>query len=110
MPCRQCATVCIGESSYKHYKTSGVVCTVVRANVTADMPDIYTPTGRLPARKILLHACRQGPRSSEHVDILANVDVMTDVLKIAAGYGHKLKDNITSNIVDIAAQIHCFDD
>jgi phospholipid:diacylglycerol acyltransferase len=52
---------------------------------------------------------RQGPRSSEHVDILANVDVMTDVLKIAAGYGHKLKDNITSNIADIAAEIHCFD-
>lgn len=52
---------------------------------------------------------RGGPRASEHVDILANVDMMTDVLKIAAGYGHELKDNITSQIATISESIQCFD-
>ena len=52
---------------------------------------------------ITMMACRGGPRSSDHVDLLGNVDVMEDVLRIAAG--QLLEDNITSSIADIAAQI-----
>ena len=49
----------------------------------------------------LLH--RGGPRSSDHVDVLGNIDVMTDFLRIAAG--QRLEDNITSNIKDIASRV-----
>ena len=54
-------------------------------------------------------ACRGGPKSSEHVDILANVEVMEDVLKIAVGQGEELEDSIVSRVPEIAANVHCFD-
>ena len=46
---------------------------------------------------------RGGPRSSDHVDVLGNIDVMTDFLRIAAG--QQLEDDITSNIKDIALRV-----
>lgn len=46
---------------------------------------------------------RGGPRSSDHVDLLGNVDVIADVLRIAAG--HSLEDHIVSNISKIAEKI-----
>lgn len=46
---------------------------------------------------------RGGPRSSDHVDLLGNVDVMEDVLRIAAG--QQLNDNITSNLDEIASRV-----
>ena len=49
-------------------------------------------------------SCRRGgPRSSDHVDVLGNVDVMEDVLRIAAG--QVLDDNITSMIDTIAKRV-----
>lgn len=35
---------------------------------------------------------------------------MADVVKVAAGVGHTLKDDIYSKIPEIAARINCFDD
>ena len=46
---------------------------------------------------------RGGPRSSDHVDLLGNVDVIADVLRIAAGVS--LEDHIVSNISQIAEKI-----
>ena len=40
----------------------------------------------------------------------ANVNVMRDVLKVAAGVGHTLGDEIASDIPNIAAQVNCFED
>jgi hypothetical protein len=49
--------------------------------------------------------CRGGPHSADHVDILSNVDLLTDVIKIVAGAGHELKDVIISDISRIADNI-----
>ena len=54
--------------------------------------------------------CRGGPYASAHVEALANVNVMRDVVKVAAGMGHTLGDDIISDIASIAAQVNCFDD
>lgn len=54
--------------------------------------------------------CRGGPQASAHVEALANVNLMRDVVKVAAGIGHTLGDDIASDIPNIAAHIHCFDD
>lgn len=53
---------------------------------------------------------RGGPQASAHVEALANVNLMRDVVKVAAGIGHTLGDDIASDIPNIAAHIHCFDD
>ena len=54
--------------------------------------------------------CRGGPKASAHVEALANVNVMRDVLKVAAGVGHTLGDEIASDIPNIAALVNCFED
>jgi phospholipid:diacylglycerol acyltransferase len=43
--------------------------------------------------------------SADHVDILSNVEVLADVLRIAAGRGHELQDQIVSNISQIAERV-----
>ncbi len=35
---------------------------------------------------------------------------MRDVLKVVAGIGHTLEDDLSSDVPKIAEQIHCFDD
>lgn len=54
--------------------------------------------------------CRGGPLASTHVESLGNVNLMRDVVKVAAGVGHTLKDDIYSTVSQIAAHINCFDD
>lgn len=54
--------------------------------------------------------CRGGPQASTHVESLGNVNLMRDVVKVAAGVGHTLKDDIHSKIPQIAAHVNCFDD
>ncbi len=49
---------------------------------------------------------RGGPRSADHVDILGHMDVLADVLTIAAGHGHILEDKISSDVRRIAANIN----
>jgi hypothetical protein len=54
--------------------------------------------------------CRGGPLASAHVEALSNVNLMRDVLKVVAGIGHTLGDDLSSDVPKIAEQIHCFDD
>ena len=60
--------------------------------------------------RLACYHCRGGPLASAHVESLANVNLMTDVLKVVAGVGHTLGDAIYSGIANIAAQINCFED
>ena len=56
-----------------------------------------------------LHACRGGPATGQHVDILGNEDVLRDLLAIAAGRGAEMQDAVTSEI-DAIAQHFDFED
>ena len=58
----------------------------------------------------VVSACRGGPLASAHVEALSNVNLMRDVLKVVAGIGHTLEDDLSSDVPKIAEQIHCFDD
>jgi len=49
---------------------------------------------------------RGGPKSAEHVDIMGNIDVTKDVLRIATNFNHdEVKTKIVSDIERIAARI-----
>lgn len=48
---------------------------------------------------------RGGPASSDHVDILGNHQLLTDILKIASNYG-PVEDRIHSDIMGIAERIN----
>jgi phospholipid:diacylglycerol acyltransferase len=41
---------------------------------------------------------RQGPKAADHVDIMGNVDLIEDVVRIATGWGGKLEDRVASGI------------
>ena len=56
------------------------------------------------------HSGRGGPRSADHVDILGHMDVLADVLTIAAGHGDILEDKITSDVRRIAGNINIDED
>lgn len=51
---------------------------------------------------------RGGPASSDHVDILGNHQLLTDILKIASNYGDNgpIEDRIYSDILGIAERIN----
>jgi phospholipid:diacylglycerol acyltransferase len=51
---------------------------------------------------------RGGPRSSEHVDILGNLDMMSDFLRIVTGFEVETvqENRIVSNIREIAARVN----
>jgi phospholipid:diacylglycerol acyltransferase len=50
---------------------------------------------------------RGGPYSSDHVDILGNIDMMEDLLKIVSEYDvETVEDLIVSDIHKIAKQIN----
>jgi phospholipid:diacylglycerol acyltransferase len=53
---------------------------------------------------------RGGPRSSEHVDILGNVDMMSDFLRVVTGYEIETvqENRIVSNIREIAARVNSY--
>lgn len=68
----------------------------------------YTPTYFLSV--VGPRCCRGGPRSADHVDILGHMDVLADVLTIASGHGHILKDSIVSDVRRIAANIDISED
>ncbi len=50
--------------------------------------------------------CRRGgPHSADHVNILANVDMLSDVLAIAAGRGADVQDRFLSDVQSVAARM-----
>ena len=48
---------------------------------------------------------RGGPRSADHVDVLAHEDVLSDVVAIVTGGGGQLEDRYASNVRDVAARM-----
>eukprot|EP00923_Selenidium_pygospionis_P028475 GHVN01051132.1.p1 GENE.GHVN01051132.1~~GHVN01051132.1.p1 ORF type:complete len:564 (+),score=162.02 GHVN01051132.1:2580-4271(+) len=49
---------------------------------------------------------RAGPHSSDHVDILGNIDTVTDVIKVATGFDQaNVEERVMSNIKEIAERI-----
>jgi phospholipid:diacylglycerol acyltransferase len=53
---------------------------------------------------------RGGPRSSEHVDVLGNLDMMEDFLRIVTGYDDESvqEDRIVSDIREIANRVNSY--
>lgn len=53
---------------------------------------------------------RGGPRSSEHVDVLGNLDMMEDFLRIVTGYDDERvqEDRIVSDIREIAHRVNSY--
>ena len=47
---------------------------------------------------------RGNGRASDHVDILGNHEVISDILAVATGRGNTLEDRLLSNITEIAAR------
>jgi phospholipid:diacylglycerol acyltransferase len=48
---------------------------------------------------------RGGGKSSDHIDIMGNTEMMNSILKIVAGHGDSVEGRIVTNIKDIAARI-----
>ncbi|KAJ1944738.1 phospholipid:diacylglycerol acyltransferase [Linderina macrospora] len=48
---------------------------------------------------------RGGVGAADHINILGNYEVTLDILRIVSGYGDKISDRFTSNILDYAAKI-----
>ncbi len=54
-----------------------------------------------------MHLCRGGPTATTHVEILANNQLMKDVLLVAAGAS--LSDQVVSGLDDLVAKINLED-
>jgi len=87
----------------------GYVC----ADTWRNSPDI-NPSGMQVVTKEYAHIeewqvndpMRGGPRSSNHIDILGNIDVTTDIIKIATGFRQEdVQDQFVSDIHHIAAEV-----
>lgn len=48
---------------------------------------------------------RGGAKTAEHVDILGRTELNEMIVRIAAGYGHEIKDRITSNITEYLKKV-----
>lgn len=57
----------------------------------------------IPVR--LLKDPRGGPGTGQHVDILGNEELITDVLRVVCGAGQEVTDRVYSRIMDIASKI-----
>lgn len=53
---------------------------------------------------------RGGPKTADHVDILGRQTLNELILKVAAGKGDDIKDNVVSNIMDYAAKVKVYDE
>lgn len=66
--------------------------------------------GGAPEAEPVLHTavwlcCRGGPAAAAHIDILGNDGLLMDVIRVAAGRGHELADELHSDIDRIAASV-----
>jgi phospholipid:diacylglycerol acyltransferase len=53
----------------------------------------------------LLRDPRGGPATGQHVDILGNEEMLSDVLRVATGHGDEVQDRIVSRIEQIADNV-----
>ncbi|CAG8534380.1 1342_t:CDS:10 [Acaulospora morrowiae] len=73
---------------------------------------LYNPAGIKVITREFVHETgpsldlRGGGKTADHVDILGNYALTGDVLKIAAGNGDELEDNISSNILEYVSKVN----
>lgn len=53
----------------------------------------------------LVQDVRGGPKSADHVDIMGNFEMISDILQIVAGKGEMLQDHVSSPIDEIGNKI-----
>lgn len=54
--------------------------------------------------------CRGGPNTGDHVDILGRQKLNELILRVAAGHGDDIPENIESNIMEISERVKIKDD
>lgn len=62
-------------------------------------------TGKSKRKPCRYACCRGGPAAAAHIDILGNDGLLMDVIRVAAGRGHELADELHSDIDRIAANV-----
>lgn len=78
---------------YKRYNPAGVKVTVVEM---PHEPERFNPRG--------------GPHTADHVDILGRQMLNELILRVAAGKGDSITDNVVSNIREYAEKVKVYDD
>jgi phospholipid:diacylglycerol acyltransferase len=78
---------------YKRYNPAGVKVVVVEM---PHEPERFNPRG--------------GPNTADHVDILGRQNLNELILRVAAGRGEAIKDNIVSNITDYAKKVRVYEE
>ncbi|KAI0150604.1 Lecithin:cholesterol/phospholipid:diacylglycerol acyltransferase [Xylariaceae sp. FL1272] len=77
----------------KRYNPAGAKITVVEM---LHEPERFNPRG--------------GPKSADHVDILGRQNLNELLLKVAAGKGHEIQENVVSNIRQYADKVQIFEE
>lgn len=62
----------------------------------------YPNEGKLGSE--LLDPLRQGPKASDHVDIMGNVEMIEDVVRIATGFEGGVKEDRIVSEIDVMAK------
>lgn len=75
----------------------------------------YNPAGAQIIVREMAHepdrfSPRGGPNTGDHVDILGRTSLNELILKIAAGQGDEIEDEIVSEIVDYANKVEIYDE
>lgn len=50
-----------------------------------------------------------GPHTADHVDILGRPDLSELILRVVAGHGHEIEENIVSNILEYSERVKIYD-
>ncbi|KAM7194623.1 Lecithin:cholesterol acyltransferase domain containing protein [Rhypophila sp. PSN 637] len=77
----------------KRYNPAGVKVTVVEM---PHEPERFNPRG--------------GPNTADHVDILGRQNLNEYILRVAAGQGHTIQDNVVSNILEYAQKAKIYEE
>lgn len=75
----------------------------------------YNPAGAKIIVREMAHepdrfSPRGGPNTGDHVDILGRTSLNELILKIAAGQGDEIQDEVVSNIMDYANKVEIYDE
>jgi phospholipid:diacylglycerol acyltransferase len=87
------AYMCNKGWNIKRYNPAGVKITVFEM---PHEPDRFSPRG--------------GPNTGDHVDILGRQSLNDLILRVAAGRGDEIQNNIVSNIREYADKVKIYDD
>ena len=75
----------------------------------------YNPAGAKVVVREMAHepdrfSPRGGPNTGDHVDILGRTSLNELILKIAAGQGDEIEDEVVSSIMDYANKVDIYDE